>query len=76
MGSGREGGEAVFVPRSAHAPEGDGWLLSLVHDSRTDRGELVVLDTALFTGPPVAVVPLPVRVPHGFHAQWVATSHG
>ncbi|MFC9324647.1 carotenoid oxygenase family protein [Kitasatospora sp. NPDC057015] len=75
-GPGREGGEAVFVPRTAHAPEGDGWLLSLVHDSRTDRGELVVLDTADFTGPPIAVVPLPVRVPHGFHAQWVATAHG
>lgn len=68
---GREAGEAVFVPRSADAPEADGWVLSMVHDTSTGHGELVVVDTADFSGPPVAVVPLPVRVPHGFHAQWV-----
>ncbi|MFE9251074.1 carotenoid oxygenase family protein [Streptomyces sp. NPDC007088] len=72
FGPGREGGEAVFVPRHGAAPEADGWLLSLVHDTATGRGELVVLDTADFTGPPLATVPLPVRVPHGLHAQWTA----
>ncbi|WP_405016060.1 carotenoid oxygenase family protein [Kitasatospora sp. NBC_00070] len=74
VGPGREAGEAVFVPRGAHAPEGDGWLLSLVHDTATDRGELIVLDSTRFSGPPVAVIPLPVRVPHGLHTQWVANS--
>lgn len=69
---GRLTGEPVFVPRDALAPEADGWLLTLVYDPAADRSELVVLDTADFTGPPVAVVQLPVRVPHGFHAQWVA----
>ncbi|MFF8313275.1 carotenoid oxygenase family protein [Streptomyces lydicus] len=64
-------GEAAFVPRGPHAPEGDGWLLSIVTHSRTARSELRVLDTADFTGHPTAVVPLPVRVPHGFHATWV-----
>ncbi|MFI6422847.1 carotenoid oxygenase family protein [Streptomyces sp. NPDC050842] len=68
---GRTSGEAVFVPREARAPEADGWLLSMVTDERTGRGELMVLDTADFTGPPAAVVPLPVPVPHGFHAAWV-----
>ncbi|MFD7641938.1 carotenoid oxygenase family protein [Kitasatospora sp. NPDC059795] len=37
----------------------------------TDRSELLVLDTTDFTGPPLATVPLPGWVPHGFHAQWV-----
>jgi carotenoid cleavage dioxygenase len=74
FGPGRETGEAVFVPRSADAPEGDGWLLSLVYDEATDRSELCVLDTADFTGEPVATVQLPVRVPHGFHATWIAGS--
>ncbi|MFD7462582.1 MULTISPECIES: carotenoid oxygenase family protein [unclassified Streptomyces] len=68
---GRTAGEAVFVPREPCAPEGDGWLLSMVADGRTGRGELMVLDTADFTGRPAAVVPLPVPVPHGFHAAWV-----
>ncbi|NML50999.1 dioxygenase [Streptomyces sp. R302] len=72
FGPGRETGEAVFVPRHAAAPEADGWLLSLVHDRDSDRGELVVLDTADFAGPPVATVRLPVRIPHGLHAQWIA----
>lgn len=72
FGAGREGGEAVFVPRSADAPEADGYLLSAVHDTATDRSDLVVIDTADFTGPPVASVGLPVRIPHGLHAQWAA----
>ncbi len=71
FGPGRETGEAVFVPRAADAPEGDGWLMSLVYDRATDRSDLVVLDTADFTGAPVATVRLPVRVPHGFHATWI-----
>ncbi|MCH0560980.1 carotenoid oxygenase family protein [Streptomyces sp. MUM 16J] len=73
FGAGREGGEAVFVPRAADAPEADGWLLGVVHDTATDRGELVVIDTADFTGPPVAAVRLPVCIPHGLHAQWAAS---
>lgn len=69
---GQQSGEAVFVPRHADAEEGDGWLLSFVYDALEDRSSLVVLDTADFAGEPVAVVPLPVRVPHGFHACWIA----
>jgi carotenoid cleavage dioxygenase len=74
FGPGREAGRPVFVPRGDRAPEGDGWLLTLVHDAATDRSELVVLDTVDIAGPPVAVVPLPVRVPHGLHSTWVAGS--
>jgi carotenoid cleavage dioxygenase-like enzyme len=70
FGPGRQTGEAVFVPRSADAPEADGWLMSLVYDRRTDRSDLVVIDTADFGGEPVATVHLPARVPHGFHAAW------
>ncbi|MYR28774.1 MULTISPECIES: carotenoid oxygenase family protein [unclassified Streptomyces] len=69
---GRTTGEPVFVPREPCAPEGDGWLLSFAHDRRTDRSELRIVDTADFTGGPVAVVELPVRVPHGFHTTWAA----
>ena len=74
FGPGKETGEAVFVPRTADAPEGDGWLLSLVYDRTTDRSELAVIDTADFTGEPVATVQLPTRVPHGFHATWITGS--
>jgi carotenoid cleavage dioxygenase len=72
LGPGREAGAPVFVPRGAGAPEGDGWLLSPVHDLRTGLGELVVIDTDDFTGPPVATVHLPVRMPHGLSSVWDA----
>lgn len=70
-GPGRSSGEAVFVPRAPDAAEDDGWLLSLVHDRTTDRSELVVLDARDVGGEPVATVHLPVRVPYGFHGNWV-----
>jgi carotenoid cleavage dioxygenase len=71
FGPGREAGEAVFVPRTPTSAEDDGWLLTYVHDARTDRTDLVVLNADDFTGPPQAVVHLPVAVPHGFHAAWL-----
>ena len=68
----RLGGEAVFVPSGAEgAAEDDGYLVTLVHDSRKDRSELVVYDAATASSTPVAAVPLPRRVPFGFHALWV-----
>jgi carotenoid cleavage dioxygenase len=73
FGPGRVAGEAVFVPRRDDAPEGDGWLLSLVYDEAVDRSELVVLDTDDFDGDPVATVRLPVRVPHALHSAWIPT---
>ncbi|MEW2548191.1 carotenoid oxygenase family protein [Streptomyces sp. NPDC047002] len=69
-----QAGVPVFVPRTACADEGDGWLLTLVHDDTTDRSALHVVDNADFTGPPAAVVPLPARVPHGLGAAWTATA--
>jgi carotenoid cleavage dioxygenase len=74
FGPGRTVGEAVFVPRTADAAEDDGWYLALVHDAATDRSELVVLDAQDWLGDPVATVHLPVRVPLGFHGNWVPTA--
>ncbi len=71
LGPGRVAGEWVMVPRSAGAAEDDGWLISLVHDTATDRSELVVLPAAEPSAGPVARVLLPTRVPLGFHGNWV-----
>jgi len=71
LGPGRTSGEWVMVPRDAGAAEDDGWLLSLVHDAATDTSELVVLAAGDPAGGLVARVPLPVRVPVGFHGNWV-----
>lgn len=71
LGAGRHPGEAVFVPRSGSVDEGDGWLMTIAHDRETDRGELVVLDALDPDADPVARVLLPVRVPLGFHGNWI-----
>lgn len=56
---GRLFGAPVFVPYSPTAPEGHGWVLVSVQDTILERHEMVVIDTADFTGVPVAAVELP-----------------
>lgn len=72
-GPGRSTMETVFVPAGPDAGETEGWLMSVVHDEHTGRGELVLLDADDFGAPPVARVLLPARVPYGFHGNWVPT---
>jgi carotenoid cleavage dioxygenase len=62
--------EPVFVPRSADAPEGDGWVLALIYRGRTDTSDLVVFDAGQVSAGPVCVASLPHRVPDGFHGNW------
>ncbi len=72
--SGATIGEAVFVPKSPTADEGEGWLLSLVHQADTNTSDLYVLNAQDITGEPQAIVQLPQRVPAGFHGNWIPTS--
>ena len=37
-------GEPIFVPRDAHAPEGDGWLVAVVYRGAEDRSDFLVFD--------------------------------
>jgi carotenoid cleavage dioxygenase len=65
-------GEPVFVARENSKSEDDGFVMALRHNTDTDLSDLVVLDAQDFCGEPVAVVHLPVRVPNGFHGNWIA----
>ena len=65
-------GEPVFVPRSADAAEGDGWLVALVYRAAEQRSDFVVFDAQDIPAGPVAVAKLPRRVPFGFHGNWRA----
>lgn len=65
-------GEPLFVPRSASAPEGDGYVIALVYRAATSTSELLILDAQDIAGEPVAVLTLPRRVPAGFHGSFVA----
>ncbi|KAG0605587.1 hypothetical protein M758_9G071000 [Ceratodon purpureus] len=73
-GTGRVGGEAIFVPRNSgmDGPEDDGYLISFVHDEINETSEVIIIDAKTMDPEPVAVVKLPRRVPHGFHAHFVS----
>jgi len=62
--------EPVFVPRSADAAEGDGWLTATVYRAREDRSDFVVFEATDIEKGPVAVAQMPRRVPFGFHGNW------
>ena len=66
--------EPCFVPRRADAPEGDGWLLTVVGRRAENRADLVILDALHLDRGPVAVVKFPCRVHEGFHGIWVAAA--
>lgn len=66
--------EPVFVPRSAEAAEGDGWLLANLYDEGRDASCLAVFDAKHVAAGPIARAWLDHRVPVGFHAIWRALS--
>jgi carotenoid cleavage oxygenase len=70
-GPGRATQEPVFVAREGATAEDDGWILSYVHDADRDAADVVILDAQGFTDDPVATIRLPVRVPFGFHGNWL-----
>lgn len=68
---GGQGSEAVFVKEPAGSAEDDGWVLSYVYRPATNQSDVVIVDSRHFEQEPVATIHLPVRVPAGFHGNWV-----
>ena len=63
--------ECQFVPRSAGAREGEGYLIGLVNNYETMLTELLVLDAERLGEGPMAAVKLPLRLRNGIHGTWV-----
>jgi carotenoid cleavage dioxygenase len=63
-------GEPVFVPRRADAPEGDGFVLSVVFRGETHCSNLAVFDALNLQRGPLALAHLSHRAPAGFHGNW------
>ena len=75
VGEQHTAGEPCFVPRSPTAPEGDGYLLSvLACNGEWPHSRLVVLDTQDIAAGPVATVLLPFRLHSAVHGNWVPES--
>ena len=75
-------GEPVFVPRTADAAEGDGYVMFMVSKFLEHHAELVILDLQAFHDSrdegddiePVARIVLPFRLRSGIHGSWVPAS--
>jgi carotenoid cleavage dioxygenase-like enzyme len=72
FGPGRVALKPVFVPRAIDAAEDDGYVMAYVYDAGRDRSDAVIWSATEFTAAPLAVIELPVRVPFGFHGDWIA----
>jgi carotenoid cleavage dioxygenase-like enzyme len=66
--------EAMFVPRSSDAPEGDGFLLTVVTSFETHKSSLFIFEALNITAGPVAKVRLNHNIPVGFHGAWRPSS--
>ncbi|MBW0166583.1 MAG: carotenoid oxygenase family protein [Vulcanococcus sp.] len=60
--------EPLMVPRPGASAEDDGWVLCLVWNGARCASDLVILDAASMAE--VAVLELPLAVPHGLHGSW------
>jgi len=60
--------EPLMVPRPGATAEDDGWLLCLVWNGARCASDLVILDATSMAE--VAVLELPLAVPHGLHGSW------
>jgi carotenoid cleavage dioxygenase len=63
--------DPVFVPRSATAAEGDGFLIALLNHPLERQSELVILDTSEFEQGPIARIKVPLRMRLGIHSTWI-----
>lgn len=71
FGAGVSSLEPVFVPRDGATGEDDGYVMAYTYDAKRNTSDVVILSAQDFTGEPLAVIELPVRVPFGFHGDWV-----
>lgn len=64
--------ECQFVPRSADAPEGSGYLIGIANNFETMLSELHVLDAERLEDGTLAKLKLPLRLRNGVHGHWVS----
>lgn len=64
------GSEPAFAPRVGAVDEDDGYVIVFTTDEATGASEVQVIAAKDFEAGPIARIPLPARVPAGFHGTW------
>jgi carotenoid cleavage dioxygenase len=62
--------EPCFIPRSKHAPEGDGWVVQVCNRLATQGTDLLLFDALEIVKGPIATIQLPIRLRFGFHGNF------
>jgi len=72
FGAGRHGAEPNFIPKQSTQSEEDGYLMPFVYDEQRKASELIILDALDLSRPALAQIKLSLRVPCGFHGNWLS----
>ncbi len=64
-------GEPIFVPRSAKAREGDGFVIVQAYSGDSHTSEWMVFDTKKIADGPVCRAHLDHHIPSAFHGTWI-----
>ncbi|CAN5485624.1 carotenoid oxygenase family protein [soil metagenome] len=62
--------EPCFIPRSADAAEGDGWIVMVCNRLEEHRSDLLLFDALDIAKGPIATAHIPVRLRFGLHGNW------
>ncbi len=62
--------EPCFVPRSADAAEGDGWIVQICNRIAEQRSDLLIFDALDIAKGPIATIRVPIRLRFGLHGNW------
>ena len=74
-GAALQPGEPMFIPAGeSGGAEDEGYIASYVYDKNAGTSAFCLFDATRVAAGPIARVPLPVRVPVGFHGVWVPDS--
>jgi carotenoid cleavage dioxygenase len=63
--------EPCFIPRTKHAPEGDGWIVQICNRLDEQRSDLLLFDALEIANGPIATINIPIRMRFGLHGNWV-----
>jgi carotenoid cleavage dioxygenase len=62
--------EPTFIPRSADAPEGEGWIAQAATDVATGLTELNLFEAMAIARGPIATIRTPVHLKPAYHGNW------
>lgn len=63
--------EPMFLPRQNSKKEDDGFVISIVHNAKELKSELVVWDSPTFGNGPIGIINLGDLMPWCVHGCWV-----